>query len=50
MNGFGDAPMKREGTMVVYDIKTEPIKDYEVDVSFDPRDGEFQGADEEWQE
>ena len=52
MNGFGDAPIKAEGQAVKYDNDPRmPIfKNYLLDVSFDPRDGEFQGADEEWQE
>lgn len=55
MNGFGDAPIKAEGQAVKYDVDYErgafiAVHSHEVDVSFDPRDGEFQGADEEWQE
>lgn len=55
MNGFGDAPIKAEGQAVKYDNDPRmPIfinkENYEVDVSFDPRDGEFQNANEEWQE
>ena len=55
MNGFGDAPIKAEGQAVNYDndprMPTFVNKhNYEIEVSFDPRDGEFQGADEEGQE
>ena len=55
MNGFGDAPIKAEGQAVKYDVDYErgsfiAIHSHEIDVSFDPRDGEFQNANEEWQE
>ena len=55
LDAFGSAPIKAEGQAVKYDADYErgafiPVHSHEVDVSFDPRDGEFQNANEEWQE